>query len=1580
MSSIDYINRLAARGIQLWAEDGKLRYKAPAEAMTPEVLTELKDGKTVLVALLEQFAGTAGSYPLSYSQKSLWSLHQLNPDSTAYNVTYATRLADSVDLPVLARCVDYLIARHPILRTTYGVVDGEPRQRVSIEASARLVVDTVTDADAAAIDRWIDDVANRPFDLEQSPIRLRLLVNASRAADSGAPACVLLLNVHHIAADFWSLEIFIDELRRLYEMAQAGEALKLPPVVLQYKDYVEHEASQLQGEGAAALAAFWANELRDGAPLLDLATDRVRPPLKTENGRVHALPLGEVLTEQVRATARSLRVTPYMLLLSVYQMFLFLQTGQRRVHVGAPTAGRGMPGSESVMGHFVNTVVLACEIDPDASFAELAAATRERMARVLDHQDQPFPLLVEQLRPPRDPSRSPLFQVMYNWNQQRSGAMAKAGGGAALFGDLLKASSTGTRGATHDLTLNIQDYGDEYRTAWTFNTDLFDEETIGTWALQFATLAGQCLTSPQRPTRAFSLAADADKARVTARLEAVAHLGITALAGAGIGAVAASDPARLAWQLDAHVVTYGELVDAIGDLHGRLSAQGVRAGMRVGVQLASLGERALALLALLRLGASGVSCGDDEVPQAEDRGAFACFVEGGSVAGAGWAPEAIRITASHDDARAAIGSDTGDDARRIGGFITTIGAEMNVSADTRAVLLAGTEDRLAMAILIAVAGAGGAVRVPGDTCIAELAGDARAEAGRTVGAHVAAFGATAMALPALLVPLLPDADGAPLRCLLAYGDHPYTIAALRARQSDVPSASVALRFVPSASLNGWQPPAVFEPEGRGQAWRLRESDDDGAVPAVLGPNGALAARRQRGKLHWLMPQCEAAGRPADWHEDLASWRSKIRAVATPITLTRCMDALVCRDPSLRVAEHGAVPVELGVVEQCVARVPGVREVACHVQEIEGRLGHVAYIATDPAWEDAVGDGVQDALRRLLPDIMHPDHVVRVPRLPLDERGALKTSCLPVPAGVETQARAARDAVERTLAEIWCDVLSLPSVNIDDDFFELGGDSILAAVIVSKASLQGIYLKPKDVFECGTIARLARAASATPLVAAEQGPIDGDAVLGPASAWFFHHIDVDRSHFNQALLLSMRERPDETAMREALRRVARQHDVLRSRFIRGDDGWRQVFDGRDDEVASSAWSVVSCVGPDGRLCDDTRDNAIHASQTSLDIEQGTLWRVVWLAGPTLAESRLLIVVHHLLIDGISWSPLLQDISDGYQGARAGKELAPLLKTTSVKAWVGQWQHALGSAELDADREYWNGFAGRLYEAMHGDRAGAVALMRHGDPVSKLRVCNQASGIFSIALDEVTTEAFRTTAHQAYGTDADDMLLAALHAAFHAWSGSSAMLVDLEGHGRAALGEAVDLSRTMGWFTSIHPVFLEAGTITDPGRLIRYVKERLRETPRKGASFGPLRYLTDPAADATAQALAALPPSPVLLTYLGQLDQMTATASLFGPGLEPAPGIRSSRQPRTHLLDLCAFIARGRLTIECTFHNAPGVEEGMTALMAHFKANLVAMVEHCCGDDAGGLTPSDVPGLDLGQDELDALLEEVAALER
>ncbi|HJV64064.1 MAG TPA: condensation domain-containing protein [Albitalea sp.] len=1578
MSSIDYINGLAARGIQLWAQDGKLQYKAPKEAITPQLLAELKQHKATLVALLEQFADSTGSYPLSYSQKSLWSLHRLNPASAAYNVTYAARLADALDLPALARCVDYLIARHPILRTRYRVVDGEPQQQVSTEASARLVVDKTFGADERAIREWIADEANKPFDLALSPIRLRLLVNTPAAGDAGSPRHVLLLNVHHIAADFWSLEIMVRELRELYALAVAQQPLKLAPLGLQYKDCVQHERERLQGAQGRALAAFWAHELRGEWPTLQLAADRGRPPVKTENGQVMHVGFGAATTRSVKEAAKALHVTPYMLLLGVYQLFLFQHTGQSRLLIGAPTSGRNMAGSENVLGHFVNTVVLPCELHPDEPFAALLARTRSMMLRVLDHQDYPFPLLVETLRPPRDPSRSPLFQVMYNWNQVRADTAAAQSTQPALFGPALAASSTGTRGATHDLTLNVQDEGGEYTAAWTFNTDLFDEATIARFAAQYLGLVEQVLVDSQQALSRYRMASYAVRART---LERIARAARSAEAGsplpAAFGARARAQPHEPAWQLGERVLSRAAVAETVQSLRAALQAQGVREGSVVGVRLASVAELAVTVLALLDLKAQAYPI---EAEGAAASGAPIAsphpdaIVCGGSAGWDAWDPAAIAVVKDSEPARGRA-REAAATAAQIGRFIEGIGEVLDVDDASRPLLLAGTDLRLALAVMVIGAARGACVCVPGDVSIAALARGDESTSDRLAQALVR-HRATTLALPALLSWRAASASFASLRTLMAYGEHAHPVEQL-ARSAMAPGA---LRFLPVFCLASWVGPLAFGPSEGG--WRLQPLAGPYPVALALGPMRDLADERQCGRLHLLTDRSPGLENGHELvtrfheHGDLANALMHHRLVDTPLVVTARGDELRCASPTWRVAGHRAAPFDLGPVESLLAAQPQVHEVVCLLQFQEEAACLTACVVLDAAAEtdDDTEAALRRALKRALPDAMHPDVFAVLERLPLADDGGLDASRLPPPRPRALASRAAAGDIERRLAAIWCEVLSRPAVGADDDFFQLGGDSILAAVIVSKAGAEGLYLQPKDVFEHPTIAALARVVSETPQIEAEQGEVSGEALPGPAAAWFFDKIDIDRSHFNQALMLALREAPDDALMRESLRLLAQHHDVLRSRFSRSDGGWRQRF-GAAEAAASVDWDMVSCVDADGQTSVDRWHQAIESAQRGLDIEQGPLCRVRWLAGATLADSRLLVVVHHLLIDGVSWSLLLQDLADIYLRLRSGAAARLPLKTSSAKAWVEQWSARLGSEAMAGERAHWQAFAARLRATLAD--GSSLALMRHGATAALPAGGGDGPGSCAITLDADLTEAFRTRAHQAYGTDANDLLLAALYAGFHAWSGSQALLLDLEGHGREALADTVDLGRSIGWFTSIYPVLLQAGAVDDPAQLIKQVKQGLREVPAKGAGFGALRYLAD-ADDPTRQVLAALPPSPVLFTYLGQLDQMVGASGLYAGTVEPAPGIRSPRQRRTHLLDVCAYVSQGRLTIECGFDGAAAVEDSIGCLMQRIEEALIALLRHCCSDGAGGLTPSDVPDIDIDQDGLDALLDEVAAL--
>ena len=1520
MSSLDYINALAARGVQLWTQDGKLQYKAPKELITPQLLAELKAHKEGLIALLEQFGTSAGSYALSYSQKSLWSLHQLQPASAAYNVTYACRLVDGLDLPLLARCVDYLIARHPILRTRYEISEGQPRQQVSLDAAARLDVERVQGRTLAEVLQWVDHEANKPFDLRVSPIRLKLLVNEG-ALPIEAPRHALLLNVHHVAADFWSLEIMVRELSALYALGLAGQPLRLPALQHQYKDFVQHEAQRLAGPEGDVLAAFWTQELQGTLPQLALEGDRPRPPVKTEAGRVYSRALDPALSGALRQAARERRVTPYMWMLAVYQLLLHKHTGQDELMIGAPTSGRSMPGSEQVLGHFVNTIPLRCRLQGLARFEQLLEQTRQMMLRVLDHQDYPFPLLVERLRPARDASRSPVFQVMYNWNQLRKGAEAVQE--QALFGPVLAASSTGTRGATHDLTLNIQDDGQDYVAAWTYNCDLFDEASIACFGEQFEQLLAQSLQQPAGLLAETHLPAepvDETPALAPAVLGKTWHQALLERAQA--------QPQEPALQGDATEPTLGRLAREVQAWLAQLQAQGLREGSRVGLALTHPVQGALLWPALLAMGAQVRWLGTEDAATGLD----------------------LLVRATAASALPPLECLPGDGAAApLPGLDPllgqAVGEALGLSAQDR-LLLPWSQDpgqlALASATLALAWSRGGAVQ------LASLAAAQTAQAlAEELADRIATFAPTALLLPALLTPLLAQALRAlpadhPLPRLLAQGEHAEPV--LR-----WPAASP--RFMRHAPDPAAARPWVFEAAAQGWRWL---------------PLAGCGAPRLR----------SAAGEPPA----LRQWAWADDGPAPALRLRRLGSALQCTDPGGRQLLRDGQRLDAGPVERCLMQQAGVALALladCPTPEGPVATAYVLRQAGPAVLDDAtLTRQLQDRLRAELPERQWPQGLVLLEQLPLDAALRPDLARLPAP-DLQAGGRAAEGAVEAQLAALWCEVLGLESVTVDDDFFQLGGDSILAAVIVSKAGQQGLYLRPKDLFEHSSIARLARVVSSTPGIEVDQGPVSGEFPLGPAAHWMFDKVDQDLAHFNQALLLELNEVPDPALMQQALQQLARHHDGLRSRFEQRDGAWVQCV--AADDGPAPDFAVIDCRAPSGQTSLPRWREAIEQAQTGLDLARGPLWRLRWLQGGSLQQSRLLVVLHHLLVDGVSWNILLQDLGQLYTQLKAGSAAPLPLKTSSVRDFAQAWQGRLAATQdsaLAAERAHWQQFSTQL-QARMAEGQERPALMRHALKPRAPRHAEEAHGCCQVRLSAAQTAAFRGPAHQAYGTDANDLLVAALLAGFQHWAGCQSLLLDLEGHGREALGEQLDLSRSIGWFTSIYPVLVEGADISDPGRLIKTVKQRLREVPAKGDSFGALRYLA-PAEDPLRQALEAMPPSPVLFTYLGVVEQMVGSSALFTGRAEPAAGIRSPRQARTHLLDVCAYISQGQLVLECAFTGASAVEETMGCLMTDMAQALGTLLTHCESAEAGGLTPSDVPAIDISQDGLDELLQELDGL--
>jgi non-ribosomal peptide synthase protein (TIGR01720 family) len=1511
MITIDEINALSAKGLRLWVADGKLKYEGPKEVVTPELLATLKQHKAGVIELLSQFAATVGSYPLSYSQKSLWSLHQLNPESPAYNVLYACRLADDLSVDLLRRCLDYLVARHPILRTVYAIENGEPRQRVTTDASARLTLVRMADASETKIRAWIDVEANRPLDLTVSPIRMSLLVNDLSVGSTATLRHVLLLTVHHVAADFWSLEIFVRELSQLYDMSRRGVAPKLPPVALQYKDCVLQEARRLRGVEGATLAQFWESELQGDLPFLNLPTDKVRPPVKTENGVTHELALGQELSAAIKSAAKACKVTPHIWLLSVYQLFLLLHTGQQRMLIGVPTAGRNLPGSEGVMGHFVNTLPLLCSLDPAESFGELVAKTRTTMLRALDHQDFPFPLLVEKLRPPREPSRSPLFQIVYNWNQlHRGGPSGHDGADASLTLDTLAVSSTGTRGAAHDITLNIYDLGASYATAWTFNTDLFDERTVGRYARQFARLIEQVLAAPARALAGYQLA---DPLRSLPNLGdvavgALARAGPTTLVG-DFCATAAQLADRLAAALGDRRLLYKDLLARFEDWRGALADGGVKPGARVAVDIADPCDRALAALALIDADALL----DFDV----DRPAGFLLSSAGTADSLGWREPTIASIGA--PAAASDGTHDGPfDRKQLTTFVSQVREVMGIGRGSRVMAPADLAPHFVLAQWIAALSAGASLHGA-----LEFSPDLISRSRISV-----------LALPVLRLAALDEKDIESVETLTLVGEHFAGFGRWSA------FGRCGLRLLPTCKMG--QPGPIVSFRRDSGDWVLNAATP--GMPLVVGHFGHSCDDGDAGRLHWATDGQET--------------------VETAFIVKRRSDGqMALQSTAARVLSEHQADFSIDTVAAFLARQEGVRQAVCLRVSGIGPSAYVAYVLRQHTELSPSGTEVVQLKRRLkqcVPEFMHPRAILLLDSLPLNAVGELDESRLPaIPAATDSGHAEPTNQTEALLARIWCEVLGVERVSIQANFFELGGDSIQAAVIISKAAIEGLHFSPRDIFGAGTIAELAAVARAAPEVRVDQGAVVGEIVTGPAAAWFFEHITEDLSHFNQSLLIRLNEVPTQSAMASTVDILTAHHDILGSRFAATERGWRHIFGAPAERAAKASFTIAAC--PDRAA----QDRAIADAQRSLDIHEGPLWNVFWLDTGDLSTSRLLIVAHHLVVDGLSWSILLGDLARTYLAVKNGETVRLPAKTSSFLDWIAERRRDAERGAPADETGYWR----RTLEKIVERRPRTEDLSAPNRQANALRM--------SVTLDEDTTTRLRAEAHRAYNTDANDLIVAALAAAFADWWKTGCVLIDVEGHGRDSASADLDIGRTIGWFTCIYPVLLTDVATDDQGRLVKHVKQTLRDVPKRGGNFGLWRHMSDAASTDTRAIVGQIPRAAILFTYMGAMDQLVRHSPLYSGVVEAAPDIRGSAQRRTHEFDIVAYIANERLTIECVCDSARVDGAAIEARLGDVRRRLLNLVAHCCAEDSGGVTPSDVPDVDLDQAELDKLLEEIDA---
>ncbi|HZM00201.1 MAG TPA: amino acid adenylation domain-containing protein, partial [Planctomycetota bacterium] len=574
-------------------------------------------------------------------------------------------------------------------------------------------------------------------------------------------------------------------------------------------------------------------------------------------------------------------------------------------------------------------------------------------------------------------------------------------------------------------------------------------------------------------------------------------------------------------------------------------------------------------------------------------------------------------------------------------------------------------------------------------------------------------------------------------------------------------------------------------------------------------------------------------------------------------------------------------VELGEVKAALERHPGVASAAVVVRPDPLGVQRIAAYVVPRAGAALDTAELRASLKSRLPDYMVPASCALLAALPLTKNGKLDRRALPAPDFDRDVLREAyvapRTPAEETLARIWCEVLRLPRVGVHDNFFELGGESILSIQIISRANQAGLRLKPKDVFERATIAELAAVAGRAAQEAAEQGRVTGELPLTPIQRRFFEQELAQPGHYNHALLLLVRRPVEVAALRGALAALELHHDALRLRFTRGPGGgeWTQRL---AEPGGGPPFEVVELAG----LAPDERGRAIEASaqqtQASLDLGRGPLWRAVLFRAGGGEPDRLLLVVHHLAVDGVSWRLLLEDLALACEQLGSGRPVALPPKTSSYKAWAEALAAKARTEATLAGAAAWVADLRRGAPRLPVDRAAGAA-----------RNVAATAETLEVGLDEAQTAALLREVPRAWSTQINDVLLTALARAAEPWTGSPRLLVELEGHGRDEPAPGLDVARTVGWFTAVAPVVLDLQGAADPGEALVAVKEGLREPRLRGQGWGLLRWLAPPGP--AVDALRAAPAAEIGFNYLGHFEQGLEAGGLFAPAPE-SPGLGTS----------------------------------------------------------------------------------------
>ncbi|UII23761.1 non-ribosomal peptide synthetase/type I polyketide synthase [Fulvivirga ligni] len=1495
-------------------------------------------------------------YQLSSAQRRLFFLHQLNEKSITYNEIDAETLLGRLDVEKLKSAFKQLIKRHEALRTEIFFSDGVPVQRVLETCSFDI---EYFEADSDSVLQIIEQF-QRPFNLAKAPLLRACLIMVDPDQH------VLVIERHHIISDAISSTTLVKDLAALYN----GDVL--PKLEVQYKDYAEWQLSESNTERIKKQESFWVDNLRDFIPLT-LPVDFSRKPDQSHTGSQLTFELDSADVKKIKRAALAGGVTVFNFMLAAFNVLLSKVAGQEEVIIGTIVAGRDHPDIRETMGVFVNALPLINTVNNNLTVGDFVEQVNSNSIKAFEHQQYPFEDMVTKLDLPKNLSRNPVFDVTFVY--QPVDVKAHTINGIERHSYPLPCNTS-----KFDLSLNCFDNGETLKLTFEYADSLFKESTIRRYSVYFQKILAEFCEDSSQLLREIEYIPEEERKNIMEMSTGLYVDTPTMLIQEYLEHHSAIKPESTALITNHESLTYRSLNDYVLKLGRFLMSKGAAKDKLVVLALDRSIDMVGAMLAIWKAGAAYVPV-DPNLP--EERLNFILNDTN---------PILVLTESRYENRFSEVK------------FVEVVNLNLwNVASHEPLTFDFPHPDLDSLAYVIYTSGSTGnpkGVMVEHKSVINRLIWMQNAypisDADRVLQKTPATFDVSVWELFWWIIP------GATLVLLEPMGERFPEVIASTFKQQQVN----VVHFVPSM-LNVFLDYLDTESKNEGigfselrQVFCSGEALSSGTVRRfnqLMGMNGCKLVNLYGPTEATVdvsyfdcpeqdVPNIIPIGKPIS-NCTLLVLDNQLNLVPTGVHGELCIGGVpVARGylnrPELnqekfvdgpenigRLYRTGDIVrwldigdleymgrsdhqvkvrgfrIEVGEIEVAFTKHKNITEAV--VTTIIGADGNKRLCAYYVGHEDMEEIQIRHFLQALLPEYMLPHYIIPIESLPLTKNGKVDKKNLPEPGINELRGKQERvlptTDIEQQLTDIVGLLLNIKDISITDNFFRIGGDSIVSIQVVNRAREAGINIKTQDLFRHQTIERLAAfAASNGVSEKGEQGILSGPVPLAPMHKWFlandFHLPDF----WNQSVLLRISSDVDPKVIEVAFKKLTLVHDSLRLKFVKNKHGWSQEYGAELQEpiveVAQIDHSDTERLIP---LFNDINNQ--------MSLEEGRVIRALLLKTPPSELNYLYIVIHHMVVDAVSWHIILDSffklLFDNIDVSKTLKN-----KTNSFREWSTAMESWGKSDKLSSELVYWQHVLNHQFELK--------ADYSEGSNFEKDAIK------MSLKLDANYTARLIGQSQVAYNTQVPDLLILALTRTIGRWIGSDDIVIWLERHGREDV--ELDVSSTTGWFTSLYPQLLKLKEKSDFEDEIISIKEQLRSVPNKGIGYGVLR---DKLFDNDHQYEGE---HPLLFNHLGQLDNLDNLD--YPVYMEELPDIANSHQDnkRTSDFEVLTFIASGNLNLQWSYSKNRWEKETIRLLGETFLTNLKEIIDYCANKQKRNYTPSDFPLAQLDQTDLEEVL--------